>query len=1110
MKKEQVFSGKTQSRYLSAAKIVCLSFLFSIPVETLADSVKESPAVNVVQQQGMVKGTVVDAQGEPIIGASVAVKGGAAGTITDMDGKFSLSVPKGSQIVISFIGYVRQFITPKPGEILNITLKEDAQTLDEVVVVGYGTQKMKNVTGAIATVNTKEIADLPVGNLAAALQGQMNGVSISGGDTRPGSQASITVRQPFSLSKDGGTTEPIYVIDDFIADGTAFNNLDVNEVESITVLKDAAASVYGARGAQGAVLVKTKRGKIGRPRISYSGQFGFADEVGRAKMMSAYDYGIYYNRFMGVSGRNNTSNMHNTYFQPDELETMKSLNYDWLDEAWKTAFTQKHNLNVSGGAENANYFASISYFDQTGNLGTLDYNRWNYRAGVDLKIANHLKVALQVSGNMGHSEKTFNKIGGENDENDYLTLSNTPRYYPFLIGGESYVRIGPSGKSRNALQQYNFFQVQDCGDQSINDPNNMQINGSAEYDFDWVKPLKGLKVKFSYSKSISNNKFNQHGTKLDVYYLTKDQMTGSGGNLYEGIADAKIGSNWKPSNGNRLLRDMERTESYQMNFNIMYNRTFGKHTVGALFSIERTESENEKVRFWREAPLLVDNGQSNSATGSKDGETTRSEAGNLSYIGRVNYSYADRYLAEFLIRSDASTKFAPENYWGVFPSLSLGWVMSEEAWFKEKLPWVDFLKVRGSFGIMGKDNTKPWLWRQRYTSQANKGAVFGTSSSNDIGWGLKMEAAPNRNATWDKAYKWNFGIDSKFLDNRLSVGIDAYYDKNTDMLVQRDAVVPITIGGAMAAENYDGIDTYGVELSLGWRDRIGEVDYFVRMNTGWRDARYRKKDWPEVLTYDAVYENGPVDMGQWGYNCLGMFRTQEDIDAYVNQYGITSVFGSKTETLKPGMLYYRDVRGPMKEDGTYEGPDGIIDDNDKIQLTKKKSNPYGFTLNFGGEWKGFSLKAQLAASWGGFSEIPSDARCRDEKKLEYNNMPAFMSDMFSEEVYREDGDGNKILLAPANLNARYPNMANESINNVTSDFWQVSSFRLTLKNISLGYSLPRSVVEKVGISGCRFSATAVNVLSLFNPYPDNFIDPMSSYGKYPALRTVTFGVNLTF
>jgi TonB-linked SusC/RagA family outer membrane protein len=1065
----------------------------------------------VIAQPGNVKlsGLVSDDTG-PLPGVTVVIKGTTIGTTTGVDGKYTLATSQSNgTIVFSFIGMKSEEIAFNGSGTFNITLKSMTIDLNEVVAVGYGTQKMKNVTGSVATVNPKEITDLPVGNLGAALQGMVNGLSVSGGEARPGVGATLTVRNPITLSKNGGTTSPIYVIDDFIADETAFNNLDPNEVESISVLKDAAAAIYGARSSQGAVLIKTKRGKEGKPKISINSQYGFSDEVKRAEMLSAYEYGVFYNRYMGPSGRNITSSPVTSFFQSDELEIMKRLNYDWLSEAWQSSTTTRQNVSLSGGGNSATYFAGISYLTQNGNLGTLDYTRWNYRAGADIKMSDHLKISLQISGDYADRKQTFNKIGGEIDENDYLSLLTTPYYLPPYVKGLPILRYGPRNtRTDNDIIYYNYFEIEKLANIKRNKPTEMRINTMAEYDFGWSKYLKGLKFKVAYSKGITTNLYNQLGSQYTGYYFTT--RSGSGNHLYEtDVTDITTSAKtYTVKNGNRLLRDGDRGDTYQLNFYAMYERSFGRHNVSALYSVERTESEYEKVRYYKDDVLPFTNGQSNTATGTADGETTRTESGLMSYIGRFNYSFADRYLFEFLIRSDASTKFAPENYWGTFPSFSAGWVLSEEGFFKDKVNWIDFLKIRASIGFLGKDNTAAWLWRQRYTYQNNKGAVFGTSTSQNMGWGLKMEAAPNPDATWDSNTKYNIGLDIKFLNSRLSTTIDAFLDKNTNLLVQRDALVPVTIGGALAAENFDAIDAYGIELSLGWKDKIGkDFNYYVKLNTGLNDARYRKKDWPLIFDYNDVYPDGPVDMGKWGYDCLGMFRSQADINDYVSKYAITTVFSTAVAELKPGMLYYRDVRGNLNADGTYEGPDGIIDDKDMIRLSKKTSNPYGFNLNLGGDWKGLSFTAMIGASWGGFSEVPTSARYVNTNQADYMNVPKFMNDMFS--LPMTDTNGAEVA-GVANEDAKYPNMYWSAFNNVTSDFWEMSSFRMTLRNMTVGYALPKPWVNSIGIDGCRFTLTGTNVLSFYNPLPGKFMDNNSNYGAFPNLRVISLGLNLSF
>ena len=346
-----------------------------------------------VQQTGRkVTGKVLDEKGETIIGASVKVVGTTLGTITDFDGNFTLNnVPEGKKIEISYIGYISQSLEPKGNQLLTIKLKEDTKTLDEVVVVGYGTQKAKDVTGSIGVITPKEIEDLPVSNLGAALAGQIPGLSVSGGDGRPGEAATISIRQSFNYSKDGGNTNPMVVIDDVIQIDPntglptmeTFNMLDVSEIESVSVLRDASAAIYGSRASQGAIIVKTKRGKAGVPRINYSGKFGVNDAVSHPKVLKGSDYGRFSNSFNIANGKINTGTdgWKNKLWSEDELKYMDTVDYDWLDEAWSSSFSMNHSLNVSGGSEKATYFAGASYYSQDANLGKQDYSKWTFRAG---------------------------------------------------------------------------------------------------------------------------------------------------------------------------------------------------------------------------------------------------------------------------------------------------------------------------------------------------------------------------------------------------------------------------------------------------------------------------------------------------------------------------------------------------------------------------------------------------------------------------------------------------------------------------------------------------------------------------------------------------------
>ena len=1084
-------------------------------------------AAPAMAQNQTVKGTVVDEKGEPVIGASVVVAGQpGSGVITDLDGNYTIQVPKGKKITISYIGYISQTVAPGG----RVQLKEDAQNLEEVVVVGYGVQKKAHLTGAISTVNVDEIQDLASGDVASSLNGLVNGLSVNNPSiNRPGEPSRLSIRDNASLAAAGSKSEePLFVIDGFISDNTAFNNLDPTTIENISVLKDAAAAVYGARAANGVILVTTKKGKLGAPKISYSGQFGITDAMSHPKMLSAYNYGRLYNATMAGDPLQTNLNLKTDLFQADELEAMKSLNYDLLDKYWETGITQRHSINVGGASEKANYYANIGYFTQEGNLGIMDYDRWNYRAGVDLNITKGLKASMQVSGDYGKKNKPLVKVGGTNEQNDYRLLLTRPYYMPEYVNGLPIAAYGPSNTQKNGEQNYAFDVLQNSGDYSKNTTNNMTINAALEYDFSWYKPLKGLKMRFSYSKNISNDKTNQYGSSYKIYQMV--ERSGSGNHLYTPVGDnydaLMDDANFVLANGGAVVlnggsgsgylqREMSKSDSYQMNFTVSYARDFGDHHLAGLFSVEKRESETEDLLGYVTNPYSFTTGQSGSVAEGSAMSTTwgRSESGMLSYIGRINYSYANKYLLEFLMRSDASTKFAPENYWGYFPSLSAGWVVSEESWFKKAMPKIDFLKLRGSFGLTGRDNTDPWMWIQTYSTDKDKGAIFGTGSSNEAGSHItlnKGNSSINRDAHWDKAYKGNLGIDINLLDSRLAINFDAYYEWNRDMLMISSATIPGTVGTVSAPTNYGKMDSWGYELSLTWRDKIGkDFKYKVGINTGYRDNKVLLMPWEDDEAYRQIRRGDRTDRGAWGMQCIGMFRSFQEIYEYFEKYNITSYMGNTLDDMRPGMLIYKDIRGAYnKETGTYDGPDGIVkEEDDKVQLSHR-GNPYGFTANLSAEWKGLAITAQLGASWGGYRFVDSNA-LNPGNKFEYTNMPSFWNpdNMF---VYEDIYDASGNLLMKANRNGNLPNLKYADVNSVQSSFWRVSDTRVTLNRLTLAYSLPKSWLKPFGIDGMRLNVTGQNLLSFYNPNPDNYIDTMCSYGSYPRLRKWTVGVNVSF
>ena len=1099
-------------------------------------------AMPMMAQNKVVTGTVIDELGEPVIGATVRVEGTKTATVTDFDGNYKLEVPQNGKIVISYIGYKD---TPTTGG--KVQLETNNTDLQEVVVVGYGTQKKAHLTGSVGTVDMNDVQDLAGGSLGSTLSGLVNGLSVAGGDSRPGERASLYVRDARSLASLSGNVdtntspEPLYVIDGYIypndvkmgnirqnPGAEAFSNLDPSEVESISVLKDAAAAVYGARAANGVILVTTKKGKQGAPRISYSGSFGIADEISRPSMLSAYDFGRLVNIVTARNPKNASLDNKTQLFQADELAAMQGLNYDLLDKYWKTGYTQKHNVNVSGATDNVNYFASVGYFKQDGNLGNLDYDRWNYRAGVDVKISKWLSANLNVSGDYGKKNSPYVSVGGSGTE-DYQRLLTRPYYLPEYVNGHALLPYGINNTSSSNLSTYHYDLLQNNGDFTNNMDSNSTINGRIAYDFGWSDILKGLKISFSYAKSINTSKTNQFGSKYDLYEMS--HRYGSGMHMYtptsgdDSTYDYLAESNFNQrtqNNGDFLSRQMIRTDNYQINLTFQYNRKFGLHDISALFSIEKSETESEFNFSKATSPYEFTNYQ---YSGVNKDETevsvnfSRSEAGMLSYIWRANYAYSDKYLVEFLLRSDASTKFAPKNYWGTFPTFSLGWVMSEEPWFQNTkwLKWIDFLKIRGSYGITGRDNIAPWQWQATYNLDPNKGSVFGEGTGNASGGRITMNknsATYNEDVHWSKSYKTNLGLDFRFLNQRLSVGLDYYYERNRDILLNYTSLIPSIVGNQSAPYNYGSMDNWGWELSIGWRDKIGkDFKYHVNLNTGYNDNKVNEQQWATSDFYKAVRPGDRTDNGLWGYQCLGMFRSYHDIDAYFDTYmkkddgTYGKYLGLEKKDVHPGMLIYKDIRGAYDQaTGTYAGPDHEITAEDEVQLSTRSNNIYGFTINAGAEWKGIQLTLQMGANWGSYTTVASKALSYSD---DFTNMPSFWNpdDVFVyDDIY--DGEGN--LIQKANRNASLPNPG-FSINSAASSFWRISAARVSLNRLTLAYSLPKAWFKGIGIQSARINVTGQNLINFYNDNPDKYFNPMAgNYGAYPNLRKWTIGVNLGF
>ncbi len=1044
-----------------------------------------STSLKLIAQQKTVTGIVVNQDTrEPLQGVTVGIKGTDKNTITNDKGEFSILVT-GNESVLKFssVGFIYQEIPVGAKSSLSVSLLKDAKQMDEVVVVGYGQQKKISLTGSVATVNVKDIEDLPVTNLGASLQGRFAGVAVSGGTSRPGDNASIVIRNPFVLSKDGGTLNPLYVIDDVIKTQDDFNLLDPSEVESISILKDAAAAIYGARSNQGVVMVKTKRGKPGKIQININSSIAFDDATQLPKMMNGAQLATYLNDALVESyrfGANPQGYLTDTkYYTPDELAYFGTHNFNWLDHAWQSSYYTRQSINVSGGTDKATFFAGASYVKQDGNLPNININKWTFRASADVKLTTGLKAGLSVSGDLSNRNMYLLKQGGENPENDMKGLLYTPGFSPAYINGYP-VRLSTSG-NQNTIDAFHFFEVQRLNNYNDSRDNGLNVQANLEYQIPFIK---GLSAKVQYAKTFDNSFPKQFGTKYKLYSF---KMTGGNNHIYTDTVLLNSNSPITVSNGTRVYFKPAFSDQYQLDAYLTYNRKFGKHEITAIAVVEQSEYKYDDVQAITEDPTDGAPDDARFAFGAQSVFETEKESGSLGYIGRLNYAFSNKYLAEFAFRYDASTNFAPGNRWGFFPSVSAGWVASEEGFFQRNIKFIDYLKVRASAGHLGGDATKPYAYLQRYTPDPTKGAVFGGNGARGVG--TRNEAMPNPDVHWDDDIKLNGGLDAAFMKNRLSGTLDVFWDHRYNMLTSLTASVPLTVGSAIGSENYSTINGYGYEISLGWKDKLGkDANYYVNGFLGWSEAKSIKIDVNKGLI--GTYED-PIgkstDMGVKGLYYLGMFRTQAEVDAFMAKHPGYTIYN---QVPRPGMLYYEDLRGPKDPvTNQYGPPDGKVDDNDLDFIALKASNHYGFGLSAGASYKGFKLDVVMSGAFGGQSMVEGAAR---KLGTSTSSRPAFWADHWS----------------PENTDAKYPNPYYTSTYDLASDFWFRSSASFRMRSAQLSYTLSPKLTKSIGINNLKVYISATNPINFYNPYSykDN---ALGSFDSYPNLRTIAIGVSAT-
>jgi TonB-linked SusC/RagA family outer membrane protein len=1059
-------------------------------------------------QNRTITGTVLDEKNAPLPGVTVQVKGSSISTATDGSGKYSIKATNLQSIVIGvkFLGYNYQEKTLKQGEKnADFTLTPNTSSLDEVVVVGYGTQKKATLTGSVATINPKDVQDIPSLNLLSTLKGQVVGLSISN-DNRPGQPtSSVTVRNPTSFSSVG--VQPLFIIDDQFRTQADFDLLDASEIESISILKDAEAAVYGVSGGAGAIIVRTKKGKIGAPKITFATQFGTSNAVMLPKYLSGIQMAEWSNAYnqigvqapQGIQTGNsidangyingNTLNKNTSWYTPDELAYIANPanNTNWLKQYFHAADVEHESITIAGGNDKTTYFIGGNFTNQNSNFSGLENYKWGVRASVETKPAKGLTVGLNIDFNYSFDKEFWMKYSQENLNNDVQILSEHLPWLPYFINGNPVYTQGYQTNGAT-IDNVNFPLFQSSN--NFEQHPDYVTNFLAHVDYE-IPGIKGLSVGMSFNNNINTAFGSQYGTVFTYY-----QYSGLGDNNH--IPGGTPGKPTTIANGNDITFNPDLVKTYQIDTKINYQRSFGKNNITALALYEQKGSSGDGLASYITNPIIGALPNYNFATGTQQVNQANSlvfENATQSYVERINYDYDGTYLAQLSARQDGTTNFAPGRRWGNFGQLSLGWVISNEKFFKAAAPWVDQLKLRTSFGLLGANNVNPSAYQyfQQYNVKTGSagGAVFDEGLR---GNGIAPTALPNPYATWDHKFETDYGIDAQFLKNRLSLTADYYFTHGYDMLALTSAAVPLTVGNTAPAENYASANNFGTEITVSWKDRINENwGYNVTAFYGWSDDKDIRIPQAAGIVGTVQDRTGKSDDGGiFGYESLGIIRTQAQADQIIAQRAAAAggsqnvkIFGL---TPAPGMINYADLDG-----------NGIIenaDTKDEKYLNNKSSNHNNGGFNFGFTYKTVSLNVVTGLSWGGMITIPGNEITGNQGKGDLDeNRLAFWNEGY---------------WTPQTPNAKLPAPYYTTDYDVTSNFWMLSGFNANISQVNLSYSVPAKWIKHIGLANARLFGQCTNVLSLYNPYPEDYRTQAAGSNVYPLLRTITFGLNAGF